>query len=118
MLMSLLKLNFKKIFSMHVVIALREVIAKKCDGCVLDLPSQLDYICLTFNVLEDMNVHWAEAVASVDFGSVSFEYYTWAEAQNLPAGQLIMADAFFDATGMWTEDIRGMVASFMLACET
>ena len=87
-LMSLLKLNFKKIFAMHVVKALREVIAKKYDGCVLDLPSQLDHICLNFNVLEDMNVYWAKALASVDFGSVSFEYYTWAEAQNLPAGQL------------------------------
>ena len=38
--------------------------------------------------------------------SVSYEYYSWVEAQNLPAGQLIMADVFFDATGMWTEDIR------------
>ena len=78
-LMSLLKLNFKKIFAMLVV----KVIAKKCNGCVLDLPSKLDHIFLNFNVLEDMNVYWAEALASVDFGSVSFEYYTWAEAQNL-----------------------------------
>ena len=81
--MSLLKLNFKKIFAMHMVKSFREVIVKKCDGCVLDLPSQLDYICLNFNVLEDMNVCWAEALASVDTGSISFEYYTWAEAQNL-----------------------------------
>ena len=95
--------------------ALTEVIAKRCDGCVLDLSSQLDHIFLNFNVPEDMNVYWYEALAAVDFGSVSFEYYTWAEAQNLPAGQLIMANAFFNATGMWTKDIRGMVASFMLA---
>ena len=85
-LMSLLKLNFREIFAMHVVKALREVIAKRCGGCVLDLSSQLDHICLTFNVLENMNVYWYEALAAVDFGSVSFEYYTWAEAQNLPAG--------------------------------
>ena len=82
-LMSLLKLDFKKIFAMLVVKALREVIAKKCNGCVLDLPSKLDHIRLNFNVLEDMNVYWAEALASVDFGSVSLKYYTLAEAQNL-----------------------------------
>ena len=39
----------------------------------LDLPSQLDHICLNFNVLQDMNVYWAEAIDSVDFGSMSFE---------------------------------------------
>ena len=38
MLITLLKLNFKKIFAMHVAKALREVIAKKCDGCEVRPP--------------------------------------------------------------------------------
>ena len=107
--------ELKKTFAMHVVKALGKVISKKCGGCVLGLLSQLDHICLNFNVIEDMNVYWSDALASDEFDSVSFEYYTWAEVQNLLAGQPIMVYAFFNATGMWTEDIKGMVASFMFA---
>ena len=112
---SVLRLNFKKIFAMHVVKAMRDVIGKKCEGCILDLPSQLDHMCLNFNVLEDMHVYWADAVGSVDFGMVSFEYFTWAEAENLPPNELDLAEAFYNATGLWTDDIRGIVASFMLS---
>ena len=112
---SVLKLNFKNIFAIQVVKALRDVISKRCDGCIMDLGSQLDHTCLHFNVLEDMHMYWAEALASVDFGNVSFEYHTWAEAENLQAQQLQLFDAFFHATGLWTDDIRAMVASFMLA---
>ena len=83
----------------------------------MDLRSQLDHTCLPFNILEDMHMYWAEALASVDFRNISFENHTWAEAENLPAHQLQLFYAFFHATGLWTDDIRGMVASFMLAHE-
>ena len=59
------------------------------------------------NVLEDINVYWYEALASEYFGSVSFEYHTWAEVQNFSTGQLIMADVLFNPTVMWTNDIIG-----------
>ena len=77
---------------------------------VLDLWSQLDHICLNFNVLDDMNIYWVAALVSVVFASV-IRVLHLAGAQNIPAGQLVVA------TRKWTEDIWGMVAPFMFACK-
>ena len=46
MIQAILVLNFKKIFAMHMVSAIKEVIRHKCEGCQLEFPSQLDHKCL------------------------------------------------------------------------
>ena len=101
-------LNFKKIFAMHMVSAIKEAIRHNCEGCQLELPSQLD----PWNVLTHLNTYWAEALEILSHGSVIFEYFTWCQAEGLPADQLSVTEAFYDTGGVWTQDIKGLTVSY------
>ena len=110
---AMLVLNFKKIFAMHMVSAIKEAIRRNCEGCQLQLPSQLDHKCLGENVLTHLNTYWAEALEEILCqGSVVFEYFTWCQAEGLPADQLSITEAFYDAGGVWIQDIKGLAASY------
>ena len=109
---AMLVLNFKKIYAMHMVSAVKEAIWRYCEGCQLELPSQLDHTCLGENVLTHLNTYWAEALEILCHGSVVFEFFTWCQAEGLPADQLSITKAFYDAGGVWTQDIKGLAASY------
>ena len=57
-LQAMLVLNFKKIFAMHMVSAIKEAIRRNCEGCQLELPSQLDHNCLGESVLTHFTLPW------------------------------------------------------------
>ena len=94
MIQAMLVLNFKKIFVMHMVSAIKETIRRNCEECQLELPSQLDHKCLGENVLTHLNTYWAEALEILCHGSVIFEYFTWCQAEGLPGDQLSITKAF------------------------
>ena len=94
------------------VSSIKETIRRNCEGCQLELPRQLDHKCLGGNVLTHMNMYWAEAFETFCHGSVVFEYFTWCKAEGLPADQLSLTEAFYDAGGVWTQDIKGLTASY------
>ena len=51
LIQAMLLLNFKKIFTIYMVSTIKVTIRCNCEGCQLDLPSQLDHKCLEENVL-------------------------------------------------------------------
>ena len=99
-----------KIYAMHMVSAVKEAIRRNCEGCQLELPSQLDHTCLGENVLTPLNTYWAEALEILCHGSVVV--FTWCQAEGLPADQLSITESFYDAGGVWTKDIKGLAASY------
>ena len=62
--------NFKKIFAMHMVSTIKEAIRHNCEGCQLELPSQLDHKHFGENVLTHLNTYWAEALKILCHSSV------------------------------------------------
>ena len=76
------------------------------------LPSQLDHKCLGENVLTHLNTYWAEALEILCHCSVVFEFFTWCQAEGLPADQLSITEALYDAGGVWTQDIKGLAVSY------
>ena len=101
-----------KIFAMHMMSSITEAIRRKCEGNLLDLPSQLDHKCLEENVLTHLNMFWAEALETLCHDSVIFKYYTWCQAERLFVDQLYVTEAFYDAGGVWTQDIKGLTANY------
>ena len=112
LIQAMLVLNFKKIFAMHMVSAIKEAIRHNCEGCQLEMPSQLDHKCLGENVLTHLNTYWAEVLEILCHGSVVFEYFMWCQAEGLPADQLSVTEAFYDVGGVWTQDIKGLAVSY------
>ena len=104
MIQAMLVLNFKKIFAMHMVSAMKEVIRPICEGCQLELPKQLDHKCLGENVPTHLYTYWAEVLEILCHGSVVFEFFPWCQAEGLPADQLSITEAFYDVGGVWTHD--------------
>ena len=107
MIQAMLVPNFKKIFAMHMVSTIKESIRHNCEGCQLELPSQLDHKCFSENVLTHSNTCWAEALEILCHSSVVFEYFTWCQAKGLP-------EAFYNAGGVWTQDIKGLAVSYFV----
>ena len=114
MIQAMLVPNFKKIFALHMVSTIKEAIRHNCEGCQLELPSQLDHKCFGENVLTHLNTYWAEALEILCHISVVFEYFTWCQAEGLPADQLSITESFYNAGGVWTQDIKGLAVSYFV----
>ena len=103
MIQAMLIPNFKKIFAIHMVSTIKEAIRYNCEGCQLELPSQLDHKCFG----ENLNTYWAESLEILCHSSVVFEYFTWCRAEGLP-------EAFYNVGGVWTQDIKGLAVSYFV----